>query len=302
MTLPSFAALRAFEAVGRLHGFRRAAAALGISHAIVSRHVGGIERQLETTLIDRRTGALTQAGTVYHARISAAISEMEAAGRAAQGSRDRALVIWSSAGFALQWLTGRLPRFAGRSRALVVDLRSTEQEPLLETGEADGDIRYIADRCPAASRPGVLTIGLARPEVYPVAAPELLRKLPSPIVMPAHLESCPLIEEVDRGEWIAWLQACRIEAAGLPPPVARYGQAHLAIAAARTGQGIALANDFLVADDLATGRLVRVLPDKAGSASGVAIGAYVLRVLAVRRDDPRVRRFASWLRSEVAGG
>jgi len=37
--LPPFAALRAFEAVGREGGIRKAAASLGIDHAVISRHI-----------------------------------------------------------------------------------------------------------------------------------------------------------------------------------------------------------------------------------------------------------------------
>jgi DNA-binding transcriptional LysR family regulator len=41
--LPPFAALRAFDAIGRRGGIRRAAEELGISHAIVSRHLAALE-------------------------------------------------------------------------------------------------------------------------------------------------------------------------------------------------------------------------------------------------------------------
>jgi DNA-binding transcriptional LysR family regulator len=77
--LPPFAVLRAFDRVGRLGGIRKAAHSLQISHAIVSRHMAALETFLGVTLYNRRTGELTEAGRRYHARISAAISDMEAA-------------------------------------------------------------------------------------------------------------------------------------------------------------------------------------------------------------------------------
>ncbi|MBK6491325.1 MAG: LysR family transcriptional regulator [Sphingomonadales bacterium] len=47
------AALRAFEAVGRLGGVRRAAKELSIDHAVVSRHVRSLEAWVGIPLVVR---------------------------------------------------------------------------------------------------------------------------------------------------------------------------------------------------------------------------------------------------------
>ena len=65
--VPPFAALRAFEAVGRLGGIRRAAEDLGTSHSIVSRHLQALEALTGAPLVDRKAGRLTEAGARYHA-------------------------------------------------------------------------------------------------------------------------------------------------------------------------------------------------------------------------------------------
>ncbi len=297
--LPPFAALRAFAAVGRLGGFRKAAAALGISHAIVSRHISGLEQHLGTTLIDRGTGTLTVAGKAYHSRIFAAIAEMEAATRAARASHGEQLRIWCSAGFALHWLTRRLPAFGGRAEGIMVDLHSTDAEPALLQDEADGEIRYRHDRPDEDRRRGVRMIELARPAVYPVASPQLLARLPGAINSADDLLRCPLIEEVNAMEWTLWFLAQSVSPGALSAPVARYGQAHLTLAAARAGQGIALSNDFLAAEDLAEHRLVKVSPG-AGRFVEVAMGAYVFRGAQVRWNEPALARFRTWLRAEIA--
>ncbi|MEO8314678.1 MAG: LysR family transcriptional regulator, partial [Pseudomonadota bacterium] len=78
---PPFSALRAFEAVGRLGGIRRAATDLGLDHAVVSRHLRSLEDWAGIALVNRqRTGRLlTVEGELYHRRISAALEEISQA-------------------------------------------------------------------------------------------------------------------------------------------------------------------------------------------------------------------------------
>ena len=51
--LPPFATLRAFEAVGTLRGIRRAAQALKLDHAVVSRHIRSLEEWAGVRLVER---------------------------------------------------------------------------------------------------------------------------------------------------------------------------------------------------------------------------------------------------------
>lgn len=297
---PPFAALRAFDVIGRSGGIRKAADALGVSHAIVSRHLSGLELQLGVMLFNRQSGELTEAGRRYHERISAALSEIDAATGALEARRRRNLTIWCSAGFALHWLARRLPEFArGRNRP-VIDLRSTDRAPEFGRDEADGDIRYQFDGGtpqPTGSR-ATKVLELARPVVFPVAAPELLARLPGPIERAADLRALPLIQESSEAEWAAWLKTQGDESGDLPLPVARYGQVHLALAAACAGQGIVLGNHYLLAELLESGRLVEVRPAR-GAWLPVALGAYVFRCSRARWSDPMLVRFRNWLRGQI---
>ena len=298
--LPPFAALRAFDAVGRTGGIRKAAEALGVSHAIVSRHIAALEETLGAALVARKTGTLTPAGSAYHARISAAIAEIAAATQAARPARGASLTIWCSPGFALHWLTRHLPDFASARQRPMIDLRSTDTEPDLDAGEADGDIRYHYDGAPSRAGRGTMVEELARPPVFPVAAPQMLaRLLAQPVATLADLRGLPLIQEASDSEWLMWLRAQGDHSGQLSPRIARYGQSHLALAAARAGQGVALANHFLAAEDLAAGRLVRVIPARQ-PLKPVALGAYVFRCARARSRDPQIERFRGWLRAAVA--
>jgi LysR family transcriptional regulator, glycine cleavage system transcriptional activator len=300
-TLPPFAALRAFDLVGQTGGIRKAAEALGVSHAIVSRHLAGLEAMLGVALLDRRSGALTGPGLAYHARIHAAIAEMAAATQAIRPRKG--LTIWCAQGLALHWLTRHLPDFGQRtgrtstSEAPVIDLRASDREPEFPKDDADGDIRYRFDWDPPHAPRDVRSEEIARPEVFAVAAPSLLARHP-PVLTLADMRRLPLIEEVSEAEWRHWFMLQGQEGPS-NPPVARYGQAHLTLAAARAGQGLALSNRYLCAEDLAGGRLLRVGPVNA-AAQGVTLGAYVFRCGRERWSDPLLTRFRTWLRATIA--
>ena len=81
--IPPFAALRAFEAVGRLGGVRRAALELFVDHAVVSRHLRFLEDWLGVALFDRAGASLrlTRDGEAYHHQISTAINDIARATR-----------------------------------------------------------------------------------------------------------------------------------------------------------------------------------------------------------------------------
>ena len=73
--LPPFVTLRAFDAIARLGGVRKAAQYLCRDHAVVSRHLRAIEVWTGTQLI-RRTPAgsvLTEDGVRYHRDIASAL-------------------------------------------------------------------------------------------------------------------------------------------------------------------------------------------------------------------------------------
>jgi LysR family glycine cleavage system transcriptional activator len=77
----------------------------------------------------------------------------------------------------------------------------------------------------------------------------------------------------------------------------RFATAHLSLAAAAAGQGVALADDALAAADLAEGRLVRLFTIEIAIDQG-----YWLVAPARSCGRPKVEAFRSWLLAEAAGG
>jgi LysR family glycine cleavage system transcriptional activator len=296
---PAYAALRAFEAIGRLGGIRRAAVALGLDHAVVSRHLRALEEWAGVPLINRQREAriLTEAGARYHQRIARALEEIALASAELIAIRnDGVLRMWVMPGFALGWLTGRLPGLQALVPQVELILRPTDTSPDFACYEADVGIHYFAGLEVQQTPTGLRRIELARPEVFPVASPKVARSLRS-LGRIEDLLRAPLLHEESDAHWRSYFSACGVACAeALPGP--RLWYAHLALEAARHGQGVALANPFLLGDDLSTGRLVPVLDKPLGGR--VALGSYTFTARADRWQSPVVGELRRWLLVEIA--
>lgn len=291
-TIPPFAALRAFEAIGRLGGIRRAAEELSVNHAIVSRHLSGLEDYLGVQMIDRRSGRLTDAGQRYHQSVAGALTLLISATKAVNLRNRETLEVWCSAGLALHWLTRRLSRFECGG----INLRSTEARPELSRGDADADIRYLADGQNVAESE-MRSLELFRPVVFPVASPEFASGLPV-IRSAADVLALPLIAEEDDREWRSWFRHQDVEGVGELRLAARLGQAHLTLAVARSGLGVALSNRLLASEDLAEGRLVAIEGTERPFAPA-CLGAYTFYATRQRWHDPQIVRLRNWLKTEI---
>ncbi|ACI52088.1 transcriptional regulator, LysR family [Gluconacetobacter diazotrophicus PA1 5] len=305
--LPPFAPLRAFDAFGRTGGIRRAATWLGVDHAVVSRQVRALEQWIGVPLLDRSPGqgqgTLNAAGRAYHARIAAALDEIASATEALRLGDASHLSVWCVPGFAFHWLVRRLGAFRAEHPEIDLVLRPTDARASFWSDGVDADIRYRLDGAPggapdgAYDTPGIRRVDLARPVVFPVASPDFIRRAGT-IRTIGDLPALPLLAEEDSHEWLAWFARQGVAVPRITP-AARLWHAHVVLAAAREGQGVALANPFLVADDLERGTLVRLGPPGAPF-PGVEIGAYTLFVPETRRDRPALVRFSTWL-SRTAG-
>lgn len=276
--LPPFAVLRAFEAVFRTGGIRKAAASLDVNHAAVSRHLRALENWLGLSLFEREGNrlSLTKEAAEYHERISAAMAELIAATQDIKSNdKGQFLRLFCVPGLSIQWLSQQLAEFETLHPEYSVELKPTDEPANLLIHEAHADIRYVRD-IDDAQHSGIACFELARPDILAVASPAVAAQL-STLRSVHELTIAPLLHEKDQAEWRSWLKLNGVEQPGdLPGPLCWH--AHLAIAAARLGRGVALASKFLVADDLQRGDLVEV---QVPGARRVPLGSYVL----TSRDD-----------------
>ena len=299
--LPPFAALRAFDAVARLGGVRRAAEVLDLDHAVVSRHLRTLEAWTGSALIERsRAGAiLTEEGARYHKRIAQAMDNIAGATLdLMKRSDNRRLLIWCMPGFAFHWLMQRLNQFEAANPGLDIELRPTDVCPDFAKHEADLDVRFAPIYGqPLTLAPGVQSVEVAQPPTIPLASPDYLGAHP-PIRTCHDLLGHQLLHEESFDVWACWLSGHGVIGHGdLTGP--RLWHAHLTLDAARRGRGIALGNHLIAADDLAAGRLVEVgvdLPDF----HPMPLGSYLLVAREDRWRAAPIARFRQWLLAAVA--
>lgn len=284
--LPPLIALRAFESLGRTGSVRAAGDELGVSHTVVSRHVRNLEDRLQAHLLVQigRGLVLTAEGRRFHEEIVRAFGIIEkATSELGRGTR-RSLEVWCTPGVASRRLLPRLTILSACLADWEIVLRPTLSRPNLEQGEADAEIIYLAQ---PDVRPGRRVDLLARPRVFPVASPGFCARFGS-IVKIEDLVSLPLIHEDSTEQWRQWFSA-----AGYIPADALHGphlwHAHLATEAAKLGQGVALTNEIMTADEVQSGALLEIV------SSNVLLGAYYLVSLAEHDGSPSLHALKRWL-------
>lgn len=300
-SLPPFEALRAFDAVARLGGVRKAAPALDRDHAVVSRHLRTIENWTGATLFQRSPAGivLTEDGKRYHKQVAAAFEMLtQATIELMRHGELKRLHVRCMAGLALQWLSSRLADFERLYPDVDIELRPTTRLPDFSSQEVDVDIRFIVTyRVEPTLPPELRSIDIAHAPIVGTASPAYLAKAPA-IRKPVDLLQHKLLHEENFDRWSTWLAAHGVqEEVDLIGP--RLWQGDLTLNAARYGRGIALSNKLIIADDIAAGRLVEI---GAGLATfqPYSMGIYQLAARVDRWDAPLIRHFREWLVEEIA--
>ncbi|WP_254899174.1 LysR substrate-binding domain-containing protein [Thalassococcus arenae] len=249
--LPPLNSLRAFDAAGRHLSFARAAQDLRVTQGAVAQQVRGLEARLGVALFERHARGLrlTEAGRAYHREVADAFARLTSATAALRTAPNRVTVSVTPT-FASKWLIPALGRFPGETG---IDLRVLATESVARFAEDGVDIAVRQGNPPFG--PGLEAVRLFRQRVVAVAAPGLLRVGDGGADA---LARAVLLRDAHD----LWPEFFRVVLAR-PAPVAngpRFNQTTLAIDAALSGQGVALASAFLIESDLAAGRLEQVVP------------------------------------------
>lgn len=298
--LPPFEGLRAFDAIARLGGVRKAAKWLDRDHAVLSRHLRSLEEWVGITLVEREpTGlVLTEAGKDYHSSIAKALDMVAHATLDIlnQGMHHQ-LPIWSTPGFAQQWLSRRLASLEKANQGVEIELKPSVSSPDFLSHEAIADIRYWASYEDIEALPPYLRSQvIAQSPIIPVASPEYLESAPK-ITKPDDLLHHQLLHENTTATWEVWLNSLGVDCAGgLKGP--RLWQGNLTSDAARDGRGITLTNPLVSAKHLTRGDLVWIGKDNPSFPP--RMGDYVLIARHDRWNEPNLRKFRSWLVNTIA--
>jgi LysR family glycine cleavage system transcriptional activator len=256
--LPPLSALRAFAAAARHRSFTKAAHELHLTQSAVSRHVRNLEVDLGCDLFVRghRSIALTAEGQSYMRELVTAFARMDLATRRIRhAGRQDVLNIHAYTTFAMQWLIPRLKRFQNLNPEIDVRLTASVQPIDLYQSEVHGAIRTKQDEWDPEIRADRLFASWLIPIASTTVAGQLLH-----LEHPNDLQHHILLHALSRmGDWKRWLDhvgADRVD----PMRGLRFESSSMAYLAAQRGLGVAIAQRFLVQEELRNGSLVQVLP------------------------------------------
>lgn len=292
-SLPSFFALRAFEAAARLESFAMASEELRLSPSAVSHQVRALEGYFGRKLFHRRSGQgvePTPDGRRLLSQLTPVFNDLDAACAAMRsGSRasPQTLALRCVPSFASKWLGPRLPSFMTQHPEISLHMAaSADPIDLVRDDGIDVAIAYGTK----PTHPGVVVEPLGTELVTALIAPALHAALDfSERGFP---EGLTLIESaVSPVRWDEWLSLNRLAA---PRPAARpsFDRGAMAIAAAAQGVGAVLESTRLAAPELARKELVEV---GGGRFRGVERELHFLCYRAAQRNMPKIEAFRSWL-------
>ncbi len=248
--------LETFVAVVEAGSFTQAAARMGRSKAGVSRQIKGLEARLGARLLNRTTRSLslTDSGAALYERSSVALAELhdaEAAAALQQVTPQGRLRASVPVAFGHRVVAELLFQLVEEHPALELDLSFTDRYVDLVNEGSDFVVRIgeLADSALIARR-----LGDTRRMVC--AAPAYLKRC-SPPENPTDLlnHSCLLYSQQAAGSAWRFTNGVTINARGR----IRTDSGDALLGAARAGLGIAWLPDFYVREDIAQGRLVRLL-------------------------------------------
>jgi DNA-binding transcriptional LysR family regulator len=253
--------IEAFAAVAEHGGFAAAGRALGRDASVISRRLDALEARLGVRLLSRTTRrvAVTETGASYLRRVQAILAEMTAADvEVTEGSAEpRGLLRVSlSATFARLWVAPWLPDFVKKHPYVRIELHHGDRFVDLVSEGFD-----VAIRLGALPDSSLIVRRLAGFETILCASPEYIAAHGAP-ERPQDLEHHVCLGLLIPNFWPDW----RLRRGDEKVTVRVSGaiisdEGGSLTAAGLNGAGIMEASEWSIGHDLASGRLVRVLPE-----------------------------------------
>ena len=290
-----FAAVTAFARVVELGSFARAAERLSVSTSAVSRQVSELEAHLGVRLLNRTTRrlSLTEAGQSYYERCVQLLADLE---EAESSVRNAALVpkgtlrLTCGVTFGERYLGPAIAEFGARHPQLAFDLDLSDRTVDLVDEGFD-----LAIRIGSAKQQALVARRIGWTRLVCCASPEYLRIHGIPAIPDDLATHQCLAYTYSPGNWTferegGERQAVRIAARH------RTNNGRMLVALAVAGLGITMEPDFIVAPEVRSGQLVRVLERFAPAPAPIA-AVYPSR----RHLSAKVRAFVDFLSSRHAG-
>jgi DNA-binding transcriptional LysR family regulator len=258
------AGIQAFVRVVEAGSFARAAQRLRSSTSSISRQIAGLEQHLGARLLNRTTRklSLTEGGQAFYERSVQLLAELEEAEQlaGATAATPRGTIrLTCPRNLATRQVAPMIARFAVRHPNVRFDV--TVSDSLVDLVEEGFDLAIRMGRVGAE---GLVARRLGQVKMMLAASPSYLRANRAPRV-PSDLAAHRALTYAYAATPHLW----RLVGDGTEHEVRVTGPLignsdELLIASAAAGLGLVMAPQFMLERDLATGSLVRVLPDYEG--------------------------------------
>ncbi len=266
--------------------FAAASAGHGLSPSMVGNHVRFLEARLGALLLNRTTRqqSVTEFGRAYYEQCRLILRDIEVAERAAdlvQSAPRGLLRVTTPMSLGTTIMPGVIATYLRRHPDVQLELVLQDQRLDLLADELD-----IAIRVGALPDSGLIVRALPPLRLVACASPSYLLSRGQPRT-PAELQTHNCLDFTHAGEPRVWRFAgpegeVAIQIRG----TLRVNNGQALRAAALEHVGVILQPDIMVADDIASGRLVHLLADHAAPSLPVS-----LLTLPDRHPSPKLRRF-----------
>ncbi|WP_342117870.1 LysR family transcriptional regulator [Pseudoduganella sp. OTU4001] len=252
--------MEVFVAAVDTGSFTAAAERFGISAVMVGKHVRELEQRLGAALLTRTTRrqSLTEIGRQYADQCRAILAQIEAAERGAESLRAAprgVLKVTCAVSFGMEWLSPLIPDYLNTHPEVSVDLHLNDRMVDIVEEGFDVGIRIGAlEDSTLVARPlrpyGVVICG----------SPGYLARRGTPRV-PADLAQHECLEFTGWVPQARWRLNGEKDARHVPLSRMRANNSYALKQAALKGFGLIMQAETVLKEDIAAGRLIRVLDD-----------------------------------------
>jgi LysR family glycine cleavage system transcriptional activator len=280
-TIPSLAALRAFDALARYGSLSAAGRQLNVTHAAVAQHLRGLEDHFGERLAERDGQAMRLTATGRE--LAVALGEgfdiiAEGIGRIARRHENEPINVALTPTFAEAWLVPRIGAFWKAHPEVELRLMPSTRLADLRRDQIDVAIRFGDGNWPKL-------------DVSPLALQRfVVTGAPGHVGLPDDLTRCKWLYSFGAKEQWIWAREIGIDYAEVDSQ--EMPNNSMVLSAVRAGVGISVQSRAIVAADLASGQLVCL---REGDPGG--LGYYLVTRHGVV--SPGARTFIRWLKREA---
>jgi DNA-binding transcriptional LysR family regulator len=305
LNMDRFTGLEVFAKVVEGANFAAAGRHLGISPAMVTKHVQTLEERLGVRLLNRTTHRVsaTEAGKSYYEhclRILAELEEADGTARDLQTAPRGLLKVTAPVSFGTRQLAPEIAEYLVLYPGISIDL--SLEKSYVDLLEKRFDLAIRLGHLPSSS---LIARKLGEVETILCASPGYLQKYGAP-QLPGDLDTHNCLLYTNAAPQSVWTL---VDQSGKQAAVRVSGRfitngIDAICALALKDAGVALVPDYLAADDLTAGRLLRLLPGYATQATPIyAVYPHSRNLSAKAKTfiDFLALRFAHWPKTKQDG-